>query len=298
MGDSLWFWQGVLSFWWFWLPADPASKGGVVVLVAPADSAFSLLCCPPSPAPLPRRGRGRFLVFLCKGLRPLHPRGLNPWFAAKTTGIDSLRVVPPDTCTAGSVSAAGGLMPGCRGRSPRQNKEKRAPPSPLGKGVGGIGGKNKAKGRVGRRQRRQSLPPGAWFAPGAAVGIPAIKNSAKGLTNRAGCGIIKAIPCGYSLMVKLQLPKLAMRVRFPLLAPKKALQQQRFFCFSRQFSRLVSNSVSNAERRGAGKLPARAEPLKTSPSAARRPESGNPAPGQSACRRRALRIRCSCAHPS
>ena len=27
--------------------------------------------------------------------------------------------------------------------------------------------------------------------------------------------------CGYSLMVKLQLPKLAMRVRFPLLAPKE-----------------------------------------------------------------------------
>ena len=164
---------------------------------------------------------------------------------------------------------------------------------------------------VGRRQRRQSprrapLTPAEPVPPGfsrrmhtfPATGIPAIKNSAKGLTNRAGCGIIKTILCGYSLMVKLQLPKLAMRVRFPLLAPKKALRQQRFFRFFRQFSRLVSNSVSNAERRGAGKLPARAEPLKTSPSAARRPESGNPAPGQSACRRRALHIRCSCAHPS
>ena len=33
---------------------------------------------PPSPrsqSALPRRGRGRFLVFSCKGLRPLHPRG-------------------------------------------------------------------------------------------------------------------------------------------------------------------------------------------------------------------------------
>ena len=30
---------------------------------------------PYPPAPLPRWGRGRFFVFLCKGLRPLHPRG-------------------------------------------------------------------------------------------------------------------------------------------------------------------------------------------------------------------------------
>ena len=33
---------------------------------------------PYPPDPLPRRGRGRFIVILCKGLRPLHPRGLNP----------------------------------------------------------------------------------------------------------------------------------------------------------------------------------------------------------------------------
>ena len=40
-----------------------------------AAPAFSFIPCPLSPHPLPRRGRGRFLVFLCKGLRPLHPRG-------------------------------------------------------------------------------------------------------------------------------------------------------------------------------------------------------------------------------
>ena len=33
---------------------------------------------PYPPTPLPQRGRGRFIVILCKGLRPLHPRGLNP----------------------------------------------------------------------------------------------------------------------------------------------------------------------------------------------------------------------------
>ena len=169
---------GGLAFFVACQPCLSGSRRGAWRFWSPACPAFSFIFCPHPPDPLPLRGRGSFLVFLCKGLRPLHPRGLNPWFAAKTTGIDSLRVVPPDTCTAGSVSAAGGLMPGCRGRSPRQNKEKRAPPSPPGKGVGGIGGKSKAKGMVGRRQRRQSPPPGAWFAPGAAVGIPAIKNSA------------------------------------------------------------------------------------------------------------------------
>ena len=48
----------------------------------PANPAFSFLSCPLSPRPrsqsaLPLRGRGRFFVFLCKGLCPLHPRGLN-----------------------------------------------------------------------------------------------------------------------------------------------------------------------------------------------------------------------------
>ena len=36
---------------------------------------LACLFAPYPPDPLPRRGRGRLLVFLCKGLRPLHPRG-------------------------------------------------------------------------------------------------------------------------------------------------------------------------------------------------------------------------------
>ena len=46
--------------------------------MSPACPAFSFLFSPHPPCPLPLRGRGRFFVFLCKGLRPLHPRGLNP----------------------------------------------------------------------------------------------------------------------------------------------------------------------------------------------------------------------------
>ena len=56
-------------------------------------------------------------------------------------------------CLAGTISAAGGLMPGCRGRSPRQNKLL-VPPLPAGKGAGGIGAGKQAEGRVGGR-----LPP-------------------------------------------------------------------------------------------------------------------------------------------
>ena len=46
-------------------------------------------------SPFPGGGRGRLLVILCKGLRPLHPRGLNLWFVAKPKERDSRRVVPP-----------------------------------------------------------------------------------------------------------------------------------------------------------------------------------------------------------
>ena len=41
---------------------------------SPASPAFSFVSAPIPPAPLPLRGRGRLKVFLCKGLRPLHPR--------------------------------------------------------------------------------------------------------------------------------------------------------------------------------------------------------------------------------
>ena len=52
------------------------TSGGGWLSSPPADPAFSLLSCPLSPSP--SRREGGFLVFLCKGLRPLHPRELNP----------------------------------------------------------------------------------------------------------------------------------------------------------------------------------------------------------------------------
>ena len=47
-------------------------RGGLPSL-SPAAHAFSFDSAPFPPTPFPA-GRGRFLVFLCKGLRPLHPR--------------------------------------------------------------------------------------------------------------------------------------------------------------------------------------------------------------------------------
>ena len=58
------------------LPALPLwCPRGSVPALSPVNPAFRFLFCPLSPSPLPRWGRGRFFAFLCKGLRPLHPRG-------------------------------------------------------------------------------------------------------------------------------------------------------------------------------------------------------------------------------
>ena len=65
-------------------PAGAVPGGGFVLFLACLPCLwFTFL--PPfpegegyPPAPLPRRGRGRIKVISCKGLRPLHPRGLNP----------------------------------------------------------------------------------------------------------------------------------------------------------------------------------------------------------------------------
>ena len=56
------------------IPAAVKNAMGGLLSLSPAAPAFSLISFPHPPTPLPLRGRGRFFVFLCKGLRPLHPR--------------------------------------------------------------------------------------------------------------------------------------------------------------------------------------------------------------------------------
>ena len=65
-------------------PRRRPRRGGLPFL-PPADHAVSLLSCPLSPRPPSPPGKGETKVISCKGLRPLHPRGLNPRFAAKLT---------------------------------------------------------------------------------------------------------------------------------------------------------------------------------------------------------------------
>ena len=112
--------------WRFWSPACPA---------------FSLLSFPHPPAPLPG-GKGENQGYFMQGASPLASPGLNPRGTSYPRRLRPRRggVPPPGTCTAGTVSAANGLMQGCRGRSPRRNKVKIAP-FPGGEGGWGDGGK-------------------------------------------------------------------------------------------------------------------------------------------------------------
>ena len=83
---------------------------------------------------------------------------------------------PADTTVAGSVSVAGGLMQGCRGRSPRRNKLL-VSPFPAGEGGRGDRGQkqNERQGRQATNRARpplsfpprqgQPAPPGAEGAP-------------------------------------------------------------------------------------------------------------------------------------
>ena len=61
----------------FWSPACLATvvpAGGLAFFVARPPFYFSLFPAPIPPTPFPA-GRGGLKVILCKGLRPLHPRG-------------------------------------------------------------------------------------------------------------------------------------------------------------------------------------------------------------------------------
>ena len=79
------------------------------------------LACFSAPIPLtllPLRGRGRFLVFLCKGLRPLHPRN----WTGRGTGSTSVSGTRRGACPLGHRFALAAMVPG--GGQIRQAPEK------------------------------------------------------------------------------------------------------------------------------------------------------------------------------
>ena len=63
--------------WWVggWFPV---TKGRACLLCRPPTPPLVCFLSPIPPTPFPGGEGGDFRLFLCKGLRPLHPRGLNP----------------------------------------------------------------------------------------------------------------------------------------------------------------------------------------------------------------------------
>ena len=91
----------------------------------------------------------------------------HPWVPLTPAELATPGASPPQgTCLAGSVSAAGGLMQGCRGRSPRRNKLLISP-FPVGEGGWGDRGQKESK-RQGRQATRKASPPPVTTAAGRA----------------------------------------------------------------------------------------------------------------------------------
>ena len=74
----------------------PRYPTGGMPSLPPANAAFSLFVCPHPPNPLPS-GKGETKVILCKGLRPLHPRG----WAGRGTGSTSVSGARRGACPLG-----------------------------------------------------------------------------------------------------------------------------------------------------------------------------------------------------
>ena len=120
--------------------------GGGLTGWLPVCPTFTVLSAPIPPTPFPA-GRGRIIVFLCKGLRPLHPRG---WVGSGTGGGQGggdtpaggltgwLPVYPAFTVLSAPIPPA--PFPSGEGGVPKFISPGASPPAPLRLCLCGTGG--------------------------------------------------------------------------------------------------------------------------------------------------------------
>ena len=147
-----------------WLPADLAavvSAGGACLRCRLPALPLALFPAPIPPPPFPT-GRGRFLLFICKGLRPLHPRG----WAGSGIGFSCGKRVPL------VITAVQGDSKPCR----------------LGRGTGEQCRQPRRGGTGGEelRRLRWSSPPGQRQASAAGGTPPAGDSSGRSNQCRRG----------------------------------------------------------------------------------------------------------------
>ena len=124
------------------------------------------------------------------GAEPLASPRLNPRGTSYPRRLRPRRgggVPPRGTCTAGTVSAANGLMQGCRGRSPRRNKLI-VSPFPAGEGGRGDRGQNQSK-RQGRQATKKASPPFGHRKPPPTHHVTPQKKRQKKARNHASAPI-------------------------------------------------------------------------------------------------------------
>ena len=141
------------------LPANPAvsiPNGGVRRLGLPPCPAFSLLCCPLSPQPPSPAGKGEILGYFMQGASPLaSPRldGARHWLSLPYRCLGGGGITRRERFLS-VLRRPIGSAAGVPGAKPPAKSTKNLP-LPAGKGGRGMGAEKQAKGKVGRRQRKQ-----------------------------------------------------------------------------------------------------------------------------------------------
>ena len=132
---------------------------------------------------------GDFLFSYARGFAPCIP-GAEPMVRRKAErnrfpASGAAGVQPPGTCLAGTISAVGGSVQGCRGLRPRRNKLWDSP-FPAGRGMGGWG--KEIKPKVGLVGDKEGKPPFGHRQH------PPIRRPAGQATHRAPATQVQPVP--------------------------------------------------------------------------------------------------------